>query len=108
MVKLRSDLVYKKFLVVTIKVWQGKLTLGIPEILRNKIRRKTISLPVVIKLYYFPFSLEYLESETSKILQRSLRQLIKSVKPSNDDIKAQKSVEKKLSKFLKVRVYQIY
>ena len=44
-----------------------------------------------------------LKDEASKLLKRSLRQLIRNAKPSKDELKAQKTVEKKLSKFLKVR-----
>ena len=42
------------------------------------------------------------EDEASKLLKRSVRQQIKNAKPTKDDIKAQKTMEKKLSKFLKV------
>lgn len=51
--------------------------------------------------YFFRF---IVKSEASKLLKRSLRQLIKNAKPSKDEVKAQKTVEKKLSKFLKVRL----
>lgn len=44
------------------------------------------------------------EDATSKLLKRSLRQLIRNAKPSKDEIKALKSVEKKLRKFLKKKL----
>lgn len=41
-------------------------------------------------------------------LERSLQQLIRNAKPSKDDLKAQKAIEKKLTKFLKVSLVLSY